>query len=243
MNTKTKLTYTLLAGLATYATVVTIEAHDLERHYQTERQMNDQLLDEQLELSDEKESLRKDLIVAQDQLSEHKQLAKDTDAELTELSTRYQELEEHNAKLASDNKNLKERVDGLLLELETKFEEQRQEAPPEVSKASEPTVVAQEAMTFQATAYVATGNPTASGVIPTVGRTIATDPAVIPTGSTVEITVPSHPQYNGVYVAEDTGGAITGNIIDLFVAGHAEAVAFGRQPIHVKIMSEPDKEV
>src|SRR5690606_24899577 len=41
-------------------------------------------------------------------------------------------------------------------------------------------------------------------------RTIAVDPKVIPYGSVVAIKAPSMPKYNGMYLAEDTGGAIKG---------------------------------
>nr|WP_326167384.1 3D domain-containing protein [uncultured Lachnoclostridium sp.] len=64
------------------------------------------------------------------------------------------------------------------------------------------------------------GSSTASGTVPTAGRTIAVDPSVIPLGSQVII--------NGhVYTAEDTGGAINGNVIDIFVNDHATALACG----------------
>ena len=62
--------------------------------------------------------------------------------------------------------------------------------------------------------------PTASGVMPEIGRTIAVDPTVIPLGSAVEI--------NGKeYVAEDTGSAIKGNRIDVFVESHELALDLG----------------
>lgn len=61
---------------------------------------------------------------------------------------------------------------------------------------------------------------TASGTVPTLNRTIATDPDVIPLGSEVMI--------NGiVYIAEDTGGAIKGNVIDLFVESEAVSYELG----------------
>lgn len=51
---------------------------------------------------------------------------------------------------------------------------------------------------------------TSTGVIAEEGKTIAVDPTVIPYGSKVLI--------NGnEYVAEDCGGAIKGNKIDIFV--------------------------
>lgn len=69
---------------------------------------------------------------------------------------------------------------------------------------------------------------TASGTIPTAGRTIGVDPSVIPFGTTVII--------NGhEYVAEDRGGAIKGNKIDIFFSDHAEALDFGRQTAEVFI--------
>lgn len=70
-------------------------------------------------------------------------------------------------------------------------------------------------------------NPTtASGTRATQGRTIATDTSVIPFGSKVVI--------NGkIYTAEDTGGAIKGNRIDIYFESHTEALYFGRQKAEV----------
>lgn len=88
--------------------------------------------------------------------------------------------------------------------------------------------------TFEATAYCNcsvccgkwAGGKTASGTTPTAGRTIAVDPNVIPLGSTVVV--------NGVsYVAEDTGSAIKGRIIDIYHRNHSEALSFGRQSVEV----------
>lgn len=69
---------------------------------------------------------------------------------------------------------------------------------------------------------------TATGTTPTHGRTIAVDPKVIPLGSKVEI--------NGhTYIAEDTGGAIKGNRIDMVFATHKEALEYGKRNIEVFI--------
>ena len=62
---------------------------------------------------------------------------------------------------------------------------------------------------------------TASGTTATEGRTIATDPNVIPTGT--EVIIDGH-----AYIAEDTGAAIKGHRIDVFVSSHDEAVNRGR---------------
>lgn len=58
-------------------------------------------------------------------------------------------------------------------------------------------------------------------------RTIAVDPNVIPLGSQVKLEFHDEymQQYNGVYEAADTGGAINGNVIDLFVGENASDLA------------------
>jgi 3D (Asp-Asp-Asp) domain-containing protein len=71
-------------------------------------------------------------------------------------------------------------------------------------------------------------------------RAIAVDPNVIPLGSKVQVVFKdaSMKQYNGVYTACDTGGAIKGNIIDLFAGENAEDLAMniGRRIATVKIL-------
>lgn len=61
---------------------------------------------------------------------------------------------------------------------------------------------------------------TATGTTATAGRTIAVDPSVIPLGS--KVVIDGH-----TYVAEDTGGGIKGNKIDIFMDSHREALNFG----------------
>lgn len=81
---------------------------------------------------------------------------------------------------------------------------------------------------FTCYAY-ASGGKTASGTTTKVGRTIAVDPKVIPLGSKVVI--------NGkTYTAEDTGGAIKGKKIDIFVASEHEARKFGVRKLKVYIV-------
>ena len=61
---------------------------------------------------------------------------------------------------------------------------------------------------------------TASGEIAEAGKTIAVDPNVIPLGSKVYI--------NGQeYIAQDVGGAIKGNRIDVYCNSHDEAMQRG----------------
>ena len=72
---------------------------------------------------------------------------------------------------------------------------------------------------------------TASGTIPTAGRTIAVDTSVIPFGTVIFID-------GREYVAEDRGGAIRGNRIDIFFNCHQEALNWGVQRIEVFIKYE-----
>ena len=65
------------------------------------------------------------------------------------------------------------------------------------------------------------GSRTASGTAPVQGRTIAVDPSVIPYGTSVYI------EGYGTYVAEDCGGAIKNNRIDVYFSNHEEALIFG----------------
>lgn len=80
---------------------------------------------------------------------------------------------------------------------------------------------------FKLTGYCAceyccgkTDGITSTGTKAKDGRTIAVDPGVIPYGSIVKI--------NGnEYVAEDCGGAIKNNKIDIFFNTHQEALEWG----------------
>lgn len=69
---------------------------------------------------------------------------------------------------------------------------------------------------------------TATGTTPTPGRTIAVDPDVIPYGT--EVLIDGH-----IYVAEDTGGVIKGNRIDIAVETHEQALQMGLRSAEVFI--------
>lgn len=90
-----------------------------------------------------------------------------------------------------------------------------------------------EAVWVEATGYSAfdPGNTstTATGTLVRHG-VIAADPDFIPLGSRVYI-----PGY-GEAIAEDVGGAIIGNRIDVAFDTHEEALEFGRQEIEIYIL-------
>lgn len=109
----------------------------------------------------------------------------------------------------------------------------------EVTTIKEPKPVFEE---FEATAYCAcpkccgkwADGITASGTKATSKRTIAVDTSIIPLGTEVEI------EGLGIYIAEDTGSAIKGKIIDFYFDTHEEALKFGRQKVNLRIVSSID---
>lgn len=73
------------------------------------------------------------------------------------------------------------------------------------------------------------GNGTATGTVAKENWTIAVDPDIIPYGTVVIIG-------NNIYCAEDCGGAIKGNRIDVYHESHEKAVKFGVQYADVFIL-------
>lgn len=146
---------------------------------------------------------------------------------------RIETLQEENAELTEQNKTLQKSIDKL-----------KKEAAEKTAKAE---AVTTKAKNTEAADWVSAGifkvthycncercqgeyvGMTATGTAPKAGRTISVDPDRIPLGSVVKI--------NGQeYVAEDTGSAIKGNRIDIFVADHGEAMAKGvkKEVIYLK---------
>ena len=80
---------------------------------------------------------------------------------------------------------------------------------------------------------------TASGNVAEEGKTIGVDPDIIPLGSKVKIVFADGTEH--VYRADDTGSAINGNIIDLYMESHEDALVFGRQTCKVYIRELNDE--
>lgn len=73
------------------------------------------------------------------------------------------------------------------------------------------------------------GRSTSTGAVACANHTIAVDPSVIPYGSRVMI--------NGViYTAEDRGGAVKGNHIDIFFDSHSETQHYGTRNAEVFLL-------
>jgi 3D (Asp-Asp-Asp) domain-containing protein len=88
-------------------------------------------------------------------------------------------------------------------------------------------------LAFSATAYCK-GMQTASGVTAQTG-VAAADPELLPVGSVVDIdSLPA--KYNGIYTVLDTGPAIHGREVDLYMWSCNEALQFGRKPVHLNVL-------
>lgn len=98
--------------------------------------------------------------------------------------------------------------------------------PASEAQASSPT------LTFSATAYSLRGR-TASGK--TVARgLIAADRRLLPIGTRVRLEAGS---YSGEYLVADTGGAVRGRRIDIWVPSTSEAMRFGRRPVKLTVLT------
>ena len=88
-------------------------------------------------------------------------------------------------------------------------------------------------LTMESTAYYGHGT-TALGLKPVRNpnglSTIAVDPNVIPLGTKVYVSG------YGLAIAADTGGAIKGNIIDVFLNSYEECYSWGRRQVTVQIL-------
>lgn len=96
------------------------------------------------------------------------------------------------------------------------------ETPNSISEAGAKTIL-------NCTAYTATGNATASGVMPQANHTIASWSG-LPFGTKIYI-----PSIGKTYTVEDRGGAVTEGIIDIYMDTYDECIQFGRQYLEAYI--------
>jgi 3D (Asp-Asp-Asp) domain-containing protein len=131
----------------------------------------------------------------------------------------------------------------------SQFKEQKEDAGQTQGKAltaddsaplkavfSDDKVVAGPTTNYMATAYSLRGR-TASGRMVSRGL-IAADPRVLPLGSRVRV---EHPGYSGEYLVADTGGAIRGRHIDIWIPSSREAMRFGRRTVKLTVLSYGNK--
>jgi 3D (Asp-Asp-Asp) domain-containing protein len=86
---------------------------------------------------------------------------------------------------------------------------------------------------FTATAYCK-GETTASGVSVRTGIAAA-DPAILPVGTVVRLATPD-PKFDGIWTIMDTGPAVQGRTVDLYMWSCHEALRFGRRPIRLEVL-------
>jgi 3D (Asp-Asp-Asp) domain-containing protein len=88
-------------------------------------------------------------------------------------------------------------------------------------------------ISFTATAYCK-GFVTTAGVAVQSG-VAAADPALLPIGSIVELDAAAG-RYDGIYSVLDTGPAVQGREIDVYMWSCNEALRFGRQPVRLNVL-------
>lgn len=76
------------------------------------------------------------------------------------------------------------------------------------------------------------GGPTASGVLPEEGRTVAADWDVLPAGTEIYL------DGIGWRTVEDTGSGINGNTLDLYMDSHQDALEWGVREIEIFTRAE-----
>jgi 3D (Asp-Asp-Asp) domain-containing protein len=101
------------------------------------------------------------------------------------------------------------------------------------SAGGAPTVAVSRERPFSVTAYC-TGRITQSGARVRPGMAAA-DPRVLPVGSTVRVDGQGR-AYDGVYTVTDTGRAIKGRELDLYLSNCDEAEQFGRRTMSVAVI-------
>jgi len=127
-----------------------------------------------------------------------------------------------------------------ILSLSSKSEEQE---PEELVVRKDPIVIKEvetqtlEWFYFVATGYSANDPSQGTGSKTFTGKqiyegVIAVDPDIIPLGSLVEI------KDIGLFVADDTGGRIKGNRIDIFFKSKEKAVDFGKKEIWLRMVDD-----
>lgn len=86
---------------------------------------------------------------------------------------------------------------------------------------------------FTATAYCK-GETTASGVSVRTGIAAA-DPTLLPVGTVVRIDTPDE-KLDGIWTIMDTGPAVQGRVVDLYLWSCHDALRFGRRPIQLEVL-------
>ena len=121
--------------------------------------------------------------------------------------------------------------------------QQNQQTQPSQPQVSEPVnnpepvkSLVLEASTFMATAYCLKGRTATGGGVRR--GIVAADPRVLPLGTQIQLNAGS---YSGTYTVADTGGAVRGRKLDIWVPSCSEANRFGRRTVMVSRLGKNKK--
>jgi len=92
------------------------------------------------------------------------------------------------------------------------------------------------ARSYRATAYCLRGRTANGGGVRR--GIVAADPRQLPLGTRIRLDGGS---YSGTYTVTDTGGAIKGRILDVWVPSCSEAIRFGRRTVRVSVLGRNKK--
>lgn len=146
---------------------------------------------------------------------------------LTTMEEELKQREKQVEKLRKDNLMLVEQVKDLKNDIATKL--------------SHNSYIQVKQLDMKASAYTQSAKEgTADGITATGKhvqdrKTVAVDPRQIPLGSILYIESDS-PHVGGFYEAQDTGGAIKGNRLDIFISSYDKAMQFGKQNVKVTVL-------
>lgn len=157
-------------------------------------------------------------------------------------------IDEHAAEIAEYKRRLADK-DNELGEMADELERLKNELEALKSKQNEVESVDNKqegaGKTFEATFYTAfcptgctgitaTGVDVSNTIYYKGKRIIAVDPNIIPLGSHVRVTLADGTSFEAT--AQDTGGDIRGNRVDILVASRDEAYRLGRQSVKIEII-------
>jgi 3D (Asp-Asp-Asp) domain-containing protein len=177
----------------------------------------------------------------ENRLESTKSLLQETENMLETTTDKMVELQNNNKELLQKKETLKQEKEALREQLRNKTEEARKlkeaKATPASSMPSRGVPSTGKTLKMEATAYTAYCNgcsgTTRTGINLRANpnaKVIAVDPNVIPLGSKVYV------EGYGYAIAADTGSAIKGGIIDVFIPNKSDAYKWGRKNVTVKVL-------
>ncbi|WCS68488.1 hypothetical protein Goe16_00740 [Bacillus phage vB_BsuM-Goe16] len=191
---------------------------------------NNHLTKDLTDIQKESDSLKKDL-------QHSSKIYKDLKDQVKKLEEDKKKLERGNNNLKEDKMHLQNQVKKLSMKDSSgKISRNKVHTSSKKVASATPNKKASKSNTLSVTATAYTAYCTGCSGVTTTGidltshpdmKVIAVDPNVIPLGSRV------HVEGYGYAIAGDTGGAIKGNKIDIFVPDRQDALAWGVRTVKV----------